>query len=266
MGQLGSAVLVGIGALAAGCALVVLFGCRQMRLTQPLLNVDPIVGNRRFIVACALVVVAMMTSFSMSVLLPLYFEQAFGLEAITAGGLVLPAIAVNALTAIAGGRIMDARGSWPLLPVGFLLVMAGQAGIALASPLLELIPVVAASVVVYAGVGLVMAPSQTAGLKTLEPSLHPDGVSILNTLVMVAASFGPSLFVGIMATGEADAAAIGVSAGQAAASGFSSAVAVAAGIALVGFALALAFAWRERSSARRTARMDDSSMKGLQSC
>ena len=88
----------------------------------------------------------------------------------------------------------------------------------------------------------------------------------MNTLVMIAASFGPSLFVGIMATVEADAAAIGVSAGQAAASGFSSAVAVAAGIALVGFALALAFAWRERSSAWRTARMDDSSMKGLQSC
>ena len=37
-------------------------------------------------------------------------------------------------------------------------------------------------------------------------------------------------------------------------------------VGIVGFALALAFAWRERSSAWRTARMDDSSMKGLQSC
>lgn len=131
----------------------------------------------------------MMTTFSMSVLLPLYFEGAYGMTALVAGLLILPAIACSAVTSIVGGRVMDARGAWPLLPVGFALIAVGQTAISMTAASMNIGVVVALTVVVYAGVGLVLSPSQTAGLETLPAAEHPHGTALLNTWNMIAASW-----------------------------------------------------------------------------
>lgn len=99
--------------------------------------------------------------------------------------------------------------------------------------------------VVFAGVGLVMSPSQTAGLKTLSVAEHTLGTAPLNTWNMIAASFSPSLFIGLLSSSAATAAAAGSAAGMSQAIGFSSAIRVAAGIAVVGFGISLAYAFRQ---------------------
>ena len=195
----------------------------------------------RFWPACLLVVVSMMTTFSMSVLLPLYFEGAYGMTALVAGLLILPAIACNAVTSIVGGRVMDARGAWPLLPVGFALIAVGQTAISMTAASMNIGVVVALTVVVYAGVGLVLSPSQTAGLETLPASEHPHGTALLNTWNMIAASLGPSLFIGLLSSSAATAGAAGVATDI----GFATAVRVAAVIAVVGFVASLVYARRE---------------------
>ena len=242
-----------LGAVAclAAIALLVTFSLRQERIGSPLLDMRPLLHNRSFALAAVLAVVAMMTTFSMSVLLPVYFEMSFGMSALVAGLLLLPAVTLNAGTAVVGGRVMDRVGPWPLLPIGFALIVIGQAFIAVMGGELAIVAVVAASVVVYAGVGLVMAPSQTAGLSTLSHDEHPSGVSIMNTLVMVAASFGPSLFVGIQEHAAGTVAGNGVPAEMSCAIGFSEAVMVAALIALAGLALSvlLAYSLRRQTSA-----------------
>ncbi len=166
-----------------------LFAARQLKLEHPVLNVRPM-ASVRFWPACLLVVVSMMTTFSMSVLLPLYFEGAYGKTALV-GLLILPAIACNAVTSIVGGRVMDARGAWPLLPVGFALIAVGHIAISMTAASMNIGVVVALTVVVYAGVGLVLSPSQTAGLETLPAAEHPHGTALLNTWNMIAASFRP---------------------------------------------------------------------------
>ena len=198
-----------------------------------------VTDNPSFALSALLVVVGMMTTFSMGILLPLYFESSFAMSALAAGALILPAIGVNAVTAVFGGRVMDRRGPWPLLPVGFALISAGQVAIALTGESLVLLSTVAASVVVYAGVGLVFSPSQTAGLGTLPRREHPDGIAIMNTLIMVSASFGPSLFVGIVDKGATTAAGNGAAFELAQAAGFANAVMVAAVIAIVGLVVSL---------------------------
>ena len=142
---------------------------------------------------------------------------------------------------------MDRFGSWPLLPLGFLLIAVGQVATALLGSSMSLAPIVVASVVVYAGVGLVMSPSQTAGLKALEHEEHPHGVSIINTIIMVAAAFGPSLFIGALSSTAASAEARGMAANAAQAAGFSTAVWIAAAIAAVGFAISIVFALKSRT-------------------
>lgn len=223
--------------VAVAVAVIAVFARRQDKLETPLLNLEPM-RTSGFSLACILVIFAMMTTFSMSVLLPLYFEGAGGLTAFAAGFLVLIPILVNAGAALVGGRVMDSRGEWPLLPAGFLLVAVGMVAIALIAGSLQIALVVAASCVVYAGVGLVMSPSQTAGLKQIPHRLNADGVSLISLLIMVAASVGPSLYMGILSAAQSSALAAGASAAQASAEGFASAAVVAAGIGIAGTVLA----------------------------
>ena len=244
VGEFSTNVMTGIVTLFAAVVLLGLFAVRQLKLEHPVLNVRPM-ASVRFWPACLLVVVSMMTTFSMSVLLPLYFEGAYGMTALVAGLLILPAIACNAVTSIVGGRVMDARGAWPLLPVGFALIAVGQTAISMTAASMNIGVVVALTIVVYAGVGLVLSPSQTAGLETLPAAEHPHGTALLNTWNMIAASFGPSLFIGLLSSSAAVAGATGVAADVAQAIGFAAAVRVAAVIAVAGFAVSLVYARRE---------------------
>ena len=243
LGEISSSPVVGILAVVVSLLLLLAFGLRQERIDNPLLNMRPLMHEPSFALAALLVVVGMMTTFSMGILLPMLFEASYGMTALVAGALILPAIGVNAGTAVAAGRIMDRFGAWPLLPIGFALISVGQLVIALSAESLLLIVVVLASVVVYAGVGFVFSPSQTAGLGTLPRHEHPDAIATMNTLIMVAASFGPSLFVGVMSRGAAIAQANGATEPLAQAAGFSQAVMVAAVIAIVGLVVSLFFAY-----------------------
>ena len=244
VGEISSNFVLGLVVLVASIAVILIFAARQLKLEEPVLNIRPML-SLRFWPACALVVVAMMTTFSMSVLLPLYFEGAFGMTALMAGLLILPAIAVNALTSILAGRIMDARGPWPLLPLGFILIAIGQAAISLTATGMNVVVIVLLTMVVYGGVGLVLSPSQNCGLATLSESEGPTGNALLNTWNMIAASFGPSLFIGLLSSGAASAEAAGASEALAQASGFASAVTVAAVIVVVGVVVAFFYAKRE---------------------
>lgn len=247
-----TALPVALIAMALGLAGIAGFVFRQRRLTHPLLDLSPL-RNPRFSLACVLVVVAMMTTFSMSVLLPLYFEGSLGMTAFASGALLLVPILVNAGTALAGGRTMDRRGAWPLLPVGFALIAVGQLAICLIAPSLSWAAVLVGSIAVYAGVGLIFSPSQTAGLQTLEPEQNSHGVAIINTFIQVAACIGPSLFIGILSTTSAGAAASGADASSAQAYGFSSAVATAAAVAFAGLLVSFFYAQSMRAKAPQTA-------------
>ena len=245
VGEFSADVARAVIVLAVSFVLLGLFARRQLGLEHPVLDVRPM-ASARFWPACALVVVSMMTTFSMSVLLPLYFEGAYGMTALAAGLYILPAIAVNAVTSVVGGRLMDKRGPWPLLPLGFALIALGQAGVALTATSLQIWVVVALTVVVYAGVGLVMSPSQTAGLATLPAAEQTHGTALLNTWNMIAASFGPSLFIGLLSSAAATAGASGAAAELAQAIGFSAAVRVATVIAVAGFAVSIVYAFKVR--------------------
>jgi len=215
-----------LGALSFGAVAIALFVRRQNRITDPLLNLRPL-KRSGFSLACCLVIIAMMTTFSLSVLLPLYFESVLGLSAFSAGLLMLIPVLVNALTALVGGRILDRFGTWPLLPAGFGLIVAGLVLLAVASLTGGLLPVIAASTLAYAGVGPVFAPSQTAGLRTLDPTENAHGVAIVNVAIQLAGCIGPALYVGIFSS-----------------QGFTASIAVAGVVACMGFLLALYYSRR----------------------
>ena len=216
-----------VGSLAVAAVTAVLFVLRQLRCEHPLIDLTPM-KSRAFWPSVVLTTIAMMGSFSMSVLLPLYLEGGTGLTAFAAGLLMLVPVLANAGTTLLGGRIMDARGEWPLLPATFV-----------------------AALLIMGGTGFIFSPSQTAGLRTLPQEMNPFGVAISTTFVQIAACIGPSLYTGIMSTAQAGALAAGADVALATAQGFSIAMVVAACIAAAGCALALVYS---RAAVKRDAK------------
>lgn len=232
--------VVGIASLAVAIASAVVFVVRQTRCAFPLIDVTPM-KSIRFWPATVLVVVAMMIMFSLSVLLPLYFEGALGMSAFMAGLVILVPVLVNTGFTLVAGRIMDKRGEWPLLPAGFALGALGTAAMAIVAPSQSAPALFVAALFVYAGIGLVFSPSQTAGLKTLPPQQNPFGVALMTTFVQVAACVGPALFTGVLSSVQGGAIAGGADAGLGCALGFAAAIEVAAAIAFVGLAVAFVY-------------------------
>ena len=232
--------VVGIASLAVAIASAVVFVARQTRCAFPLIDVTPM-KSIRFWPATVLVVVAMMIMFSLSVLLPLYFEGALGMSAFMAGLVILVPVLVNTGFTLVAGRIMDKRGEWPLLPAGFALGALGTAAMAIVAPSQSAPSLFVAALFVYAGIGLVFSPSQTAGLKTLPPQQNPFGVALMTTFVQVAACVGPALFTGVLSSVQGGAIAGGADAGLGCALGFAAAIEVAAAIAFVGLAVAFVY-------------------------
>lgn len=251
--------IVAAATLALAVVAAAVFVVRQLRCAHPLIDLAPM-RNHAFWPALILVTIAMMSMFSMSVLLPLYFEGAAGMTALAAGLVILVPVLANAGSTLLGGRIMDKRGEWPLLPLGFAGIAAGFIALVVVSPTLSVPLVFAAMLVMYVAVGFIFSPSQTAGLRALPPQQNPFGVALMTTFVQIAACIGPSLYIGIMSTGQASAEAGGAGGAQATADGFALAMTVAAVIGVAGFVLSLVYARtaRKRSAEQAVERAADS--------
>lgn len=227
--------------LLVGAVVIALFVHRQLKRPNPLLNLRPL-AHPRFTIGIGLNMLGAMVSFSLSVLLPLYYEGAQGLTAFFAGALLLGPVLVNAGFLFTGGKVYDRWGIWPLVPGGFALAVVGLTGVVLAAGGRVTWVVVLASVAAYAGLGFVTAPSKTAGLAQLPSEMLPHGAAINSTFVQIANAVGSALFVGILSSDVLHDTAAGLSKSAAYAAGFADTMMIAIGIAVAAGALAFFYA------------------------
>ena len=237
-----------LAALAVGAVLLALFAWRQFALESPLIDLHPLV-HPRFAVGILLVMVGMLTSFSMSILLPLYYEGALGYTAFFAGLLLLGPVLVNAAFTFLGGRVFDRHGAWPLIPAGLVLVLVGQAAAFFSAESMIAILIVLSSAAVYAGAGFVVAPSKTAALGTLPPATYSAGASINSTAAQIASAIGSSLFVGVLSADVLRDTAAGAAKASAYAAAFEHTLSIAVVIAAAGLLVAFFYARAMRKPA-----------------
>ncbi|MEC4174840.1 MFS transporter [Adlercreutzia sp. R7] len=234
-----------VGAAALGGAALALgwFARRQLHLARPLVSMEPL-RHGSFWPAAVLVMITMTTYFSLSVMAPLYFEEAAGLSASAAGVLMVAPVLANATAAVLAGRALDRRGEWPLLPAGLGIAVAGLA-VTIAGALAASVAVATAGIFFgYLGTGMVLSPAQTAGLRRLPDELNAHGVSLMSMAVQLSACLGPAAYIGVMSAASVTATAAGAPAAQASAEGFAAAMAVSAAVAFIGFASAVVYARR----------------------
>lgn len=217
------------------------FVLRQKSTDHPLIDLTPL-SRPSFWPAAILVIVAMLIIFSLSVLLPLYFETTMGMSALMAGLVILIPVILNSAATLVSGKILDRFGPWPLIPVGCGLMTVGTVFLALVASSMNVIAMFAGTLAAFTGVGLVFSSSQTTGLRTLPPQENPFGVTILNTSTQIAACAGPPMFIGIMSSSQGLALASGLDLEAAAAQGFTVAMMLAIAFTVLGMVTAIMFA------------------------
>ncbi|WP_242967768.1 DHA2 family efflux MFS transporter permease subunit [Tepidibacter mesophilus] len=237
----GGSIIVTLLSFIIGIVCIIIFVKRQFNLVEPMLNLSPF-KYPKFVIGILLVMISMMTIFTMNVMLPMYLEGALRTTSFTAALALLPAVLCNGIATPIGGKIYDKFGVKWLVPVGlgitgvFLLVLVQF------NSETSLVTVIITYMCICVGVGFTMSPSQTHSLNQLPKEYYPHGVAIVNTLQQVSAAIGASLFMGIMSVVQLKILETGnVTNEVAVASGFSSATTVAAGIVIVGFILSFNF-------------------------
>lgn len=238
--------LPSLGFMAGGIVVLGAFVWRQFRIEDPLLNLTPM-RHPRFVVGEGLMMLGYMGSIYMSLLVPLYLEGTAGQTAFVAGCFLSLPILCYALACFVGGRIEDRHGIWPLVPGGFLLLLAGFALMGITASHELVIAMMACVAVSYIGVGLVFPTLKAVDLAALPRAIYSHGSAIHSTLVQIAGSLGSALFVGMMSA-DADALmAAGATKAQAYAAGFSHTLLIDIGVLAVALIISIAFAWKMRA-------------------
>ncbi|MEZ0448247.1 MDR family MFS transporter [Cellulomonas sp. ICMP 17802] len=250
---LGAAATTGVStttwvSLGAGALCLVAFVWRQLQLQKvddALLDLRTF-GSSTFRISVGVMAISMMSLFGTLILVPLYAQDVLGLEALQTGLLLLPGGLLMGLLAPSVGRAYDRYGPRPLLVPGAVVVSAGAWGFTLlgatSSPWLLL----AAHVLLSAGLALMFTPLFTSALGSLPMHLYSHGSAVVGTVQQVAGAAGTALFVTVLTAQSATLAAGGSGPVDAMAGGIHSAFLVGAAISLV--AIPAAFFVRAASS------------------
>ncbi|AWO87104.1 MFS transporter [Gordonia terrae] len=239
--------------LLVGAVALALFVVRQLTLADRGLA---LLDLRTFAIApfrLAVVLMAgfMLTLFGALILLPLYLQNVMGKDVLTTGLVLLPGGLVMGLLAPFVGALFDKVGARPLVLPGTVAVSAGTWLLTTLDAGSSLGMVIAAHVILSAGIAFGLTPLMTSALGSLSPELYSHGSATVSTIQQVAGAAGTALFITLMSRGTQSAIDDGVNPLQAGADGIHLAFVVAACLSLV--LIAAAALVRGRTGAPKTA-------------
>lgn len=195
--------------MAAGLALLACFtGYAARRGTVALIDVR-LFTDRGFAAANAALVLIGMALFGSLLILPLYFQQIHGQDALTAGLLLAPqGLGVAAALRLAGRRT-DRLGARAVVVPGLLLMLAGTLPYALTAGAHTSYAVLIGALVVRGfGMGLVMTPVTAAALVRLPPKAMARASATTVITRQVGGSVGTALLAMILASNLAPASPV----------------------------------------------------------
>lgn len=190
-----------IVALAVGVVALVLFGLRQLRMKQPMINLRAF-KYPMFTLGVLMVFISMMIILSSMLVLPMFLQRGFGKTAFYAGLIMLPGGIINGIMSPIMGRLFDKYGPrWLVFP-GFLLAAVMLWFFSSVTPTSAIFLVIVLHTCLMIGISMIMMPAQTNGLNQLPQQYYPDGTAIMNTLQQVAGAIGTAVAVSIMTAGQ----------------------------------------------------------------
>ncbi|WP_394552595.1 DHA2 family efflux MFS transporter permease subunit [Agromyces sp. MMS24-JH15] len=226
------AMWISLGVGAAGIAAFVLRQLMLQRRDRALLDLRTF-RSANFSVSVGLMVVMMAALFGTIIVLPVFLQNVLGLEPLATGLLLLPGGLAMGLLGPTVGRLYDRFGPRPLLVPGSIGVSAVLWGLTTVSETTSVWFVLAAHILLSVSLAFMFTPLFTSALGSIEPRFYSHGSAIVGTVQQVAGAAGTALFITVLASGQAAAAAAGASEVAAEAAGIQQAFLVGAILSLL---------------------------------
>jgi EmrB/QacA subfamily drug resistance transporter len=195
--------------MAAGVALFSGFVVHALRRPEePLVDLR-LFRSRRFAGASSLMFLAGLSIYGAMLLMPLYFQQARGYSALTAGLLLVPQGVGSILPRTIVGRLTDRLGPRPVSLAGIVLAGLGTVPFALATAHTSAYWLAAALVVRGAGLGAATIALMAGAFQGLNRADLPHASSVTRIAQQVGGAFGAAVLVVILASQTTAHAAAG---------------------------------------------------------
>ncbi|WP_042478822.1 DHA2 family efflux MFS transporter permease subunit [Bacillus ndiopicus] len=195
--QLGWSSLPVTLALIIGGISLALFGWRQLKLEEPILNVR-VFKHPMFMMGIGLTVLSNFIIFSSNLLLPMYIQGGLGLSSADAGLLLLPGGIINGIMALITGHLFDKFGPrWVVIP-GFIFGTISVLVFSQITTTTNGLTIIIFYTLLMVGMSMITTPSQTNGLNQLQRSNYPDGTAIVNTTIQTSGAIGTAIAVSIL--------------------------------------------------------------------
>ncbi len=174
--------------LVVSVILLVLFVKRQLQLPEPLLRLD-ILKIPNFDLGVALTFLSYMSLITVTIIMPLYYQQVLKMSPPLWSGLALvPAAALLSWLNRRSGLLADRIGFKPVIMSGFVLFIVGWGMLLLWASFANVWMTIICSMLIEAGNAFAMMPATTLGANSLNDDLIPHGSSIIATFRQVMGS------------------------------------------------------------------------------
>lgn len=181
----------------AGVALLVVFVWRQLKLSNPFLDVKVFL-TKDFTIPSVVGILAMMAMFGVEMMLPTYLQNVRGLSAFDSGlTLLWGALLMGVFSAISGA-LYNKVGARALGMVGFAILGLGTFPFLFLTPETPTIIISVLYGVRMAGIAMAMMPMTTKAMAALPDAKTSHGTAANNTLRQVANSVVVALLTSVV--------------------------------------------------------------------
>ncbi|OXS72997.1 MFS transporter [Lysinibacillus sp. KCTC 33748] len=182
--------------ILVGIMTTALFCLRQMKSSDPLLNLS-VFKNKVFTLTSIINIIVTMMMYADMILLPIYLQNGRGFTALDAGLLLLPGALVNAFMSPVTGKMYDRFGAKPLFIIGLIFVIPSMWVVTDLTETTTFSFLMIRTIFLRIGLSFITMPLNTAGLNALPKTLVTHGTAVNNTLRQIAGAIGSAVVITI---------------------------------------------------------------------
>ncbi|MDQ0233443.1 EmrB/QacA subfamily drug resistance transporter [Metabacillus malikii] len=186
-----------------GISVLVLFTMRQIRASDPFLDVR-VFQNKTFTMTSLINIIVTMMLYADMILLPIYLQDGRGFTALDAGLLLLPGALVNAFLSPITGKMYDRYGARPLFIIGLIFVIPSMWAVTDLTEATTYTFLMVRTIFLRIGLSFITMPLNTAGLNALPKELITHGTAVNNTVRQIAGAVGTAVVVTIYTAQSTD--------------------------------------------------------------
>ncbi|MGE7667190.1 DHA2 family efflux MFS transporter permease subunit [Ureibacillus composti] len=191
--------IIVIVTILVGIVTTAIFCLRQIKSTDPLLNLS-VFKNKVFTLTSIINIIVTMMMYADMILLPIYLQDGRGFTALDAGLLLLPGAVINAFMSPVTGKMYDRFGAKPLFIIGLLFIIPSMWVVTDLTADTTFIFLMIRTIFLRIGLSFITMPLNTASLNALPRTLVTHGTAVNNTLRQISGAIGTAVVVTVFTT------------------------------------------------------------------